>query len=451
MNTTSVLQAWATQRAATRPVWQLPLADFVPRVSPMLEPPRHLEALCRAFDRIRAGEEVRLLVSVPPQHGKTFCILHGLAQLIAARPDKTNAFASYGSDYAHSRSRLCRDYARTAGVKLRGDSAAMAEWRTEAGGGLLATGVGGPLTGHGISGVLVVDDPYKNREEADSALVRGKIRDWWTSAALTRVHPGASIIVCHTRWHPDDLIGELEKQREQGWEVMNLPALDDAERPLWHKRPKAFLDKVRRDVGEHDWWALYMGSPRPRGGALFSGVSFYDKLPETYRVSIGIDLAYSESTYSDYSVAVVMAHSAQADAWYVLDVRRMQAKATDFAATLRELVALYPGAKLYGYVGGTEKGTVDFLRREGIPFRPDPARLDKLSRATSTAAAWTSQRVHVPRQAAWLRDFVDEVCSFTGIKDRHDDQVDALVAAFDALHTKAYRTTGFSDGAFDWG
>jgi predicted phage terminase large subunit-like protein len=77
--------------------------------------------------------------------------------------------------------------------------------------------------------------------------------------------------------------------------------------------------------------------------------------------------------------------------------------------------------------------------------------MDKLSRATSTAAAWSSQRVHVPREAPWLRDFVDEVCSFTGIKDRHDDQVDAFVAAFDALHTKAYRATGLSDGSFDWG
>jgi len=449
--TTPLLQAWAVQRAANRPLWRLPLAEFVPRVSPLLEEPRHLSALCRAFDRIRNGEEVRLLVSVPPQHGKTFCILHGLAQLIAARPDKTNAFTSYGADYAHSRSRLCRDYARAAGVKLRGDSSAMAEWRTEAGGGLLATGVGGPLPGHGISGVLVVAHPYKNREEADSALVRGSRHHSDGDAALTRVHPGASMCSTPQRWHPDDLIGELARQESQAWEVINLPALNDDGKSLWYKRPPKFLERVRRDVGEHDWWALYMGSPRPRGGQLFSGVSFYDKLPETYRVSIGIDLAYSESSYADYSVAVVMAHNAQLDAWYVLDVRRMQAKATEFAATLRELTERFPGAKLYGYIGGTEKGTVDFLRREGIPFRPDPAKMDKLSRATSTAAAWSSQRIHVPREAPWLRDFVEEVCSFTGIKDRHDDQVDAFVAAFDALHTKAYRATGFSDGSFDWG
>src|SRR5690606_33510962 len=98
-----------------------------------------------------------------------------------------------------------RRIARDAGVQLADDAQTVREWRTTAGGGLLATGVGGPLTGQGITGLGVVDDPVKNRQEAESALIRDRVWEWFTDVFYTRLEPGASAIVVATRWHQDDL------------------------------------------------------------------------------------------------------------------------------------------------------------------------------------------------------------------------------------------------------
>jgi hypothetical protein len=164
--------------------------------------------LLDAFERIDRGESVRVLVSVPPRHAKTETLLHGFAWLLARHPQWAIGYGSYAAEIAYSKSRQARDYARAAGVELRDDSSAVHEWRTRDGGGMLATGRGGPLTGHGVQ-LLAIDDPFKNRQEADSPTLRAQCWGWYTSTARTRLEPGGSIIITHTRWHPDDLIGRL--------------------------------------------------------------------------------------------------------------------------------------------------------------------------------------------------------------------------------------------------
>lgn len=440
----------AATRLASRPAHTLPLVDFLPRISTHLERPEHLQPLCDAFDRIVRGESVRLLLSVPPQHGKTFTILHGMIRFMRCVPGRTSAYVSYAADYAHGRSRLARDMARRAGITLRRDSTAVKLWETVDGSQFIATGAGGPLTGHPISGVGVVDDPYKNREEADSITIRSKIEDWWTSTFMTRVHPGASIIVCHTRWHPDDLIGRLSK--DSGWQVINLQAVSELDgRALWERRrPRAWLDDVRREVGEFDWAAMYMGQPRPKGGLVFEAPTTALEMPTHMRIAVGVDFAYSQKTHSDYSVAVVLG---ELDGrCYVLDVVRRQCRAPDFAATLRQLVVDHPGAYVYAYGSGVESGVADFFEREDVPLRFSTTHSDKHARAQKTAAAWNAQAICLPPDTRpWTRAFVDEVCSFTGVGDRHDDQVDALVAAFDALVGNRFSVTEFSDSSYAWG
>lgn len=423
---------------------RLHLLDFVPHLTPRWERPDHLAPFAQAFERIKAGEAIRLLVSVPPQHGKTELELHGIAQLLLVRPDRANAFVSYAADYANSKSRQARDYARKAGVSLRDDSQAVHEWRTREGGGLLATGVGGPLTGHGIGGVLVIDDPFKNREEAESQAHRDKVHEWHTSTAMTRVHETTSVIVCHTRWHPDDLIGRLQAETKTladgqtvpRWENINLPAINEAGAALWPKhRPLSLLEE-RRSASEYDWWSMYMGAPRPRGGEVFRGVVYCDAPPDSYRVAIGIDLAYTAKTHADYSAAVVLAE--WGGTYYVLDVRREQCEAPVFADTLRQLQASYPGAKMLWHASATERGMADWMREQsGFPIAAELAKADKFIRAQPVAAAWNAGRVQLPRTAPWLPTFVGEVGKFTGISDRHDDQVDALSSAFAALSQPA--------------
>ena len=379
--------------------------------------------------------------------------IHGIVQLLALDGSKTHAFTSYAAQYAESKSRLARDYALRAGVKLRNDSTAVHEWRTGAGGGLLATGVGGPLTGQGIDGVILVDDPFKNRAEAESQLMRDRVFDWFTSAAMTRAHPSTSVVVVHTRWHPDDLIGRLKNEVDGNgqpvWEYINLPAVNDAGEALWPEcRPIDFLDAARRR-SEYDWWSMYMGAPRARGAGIFRDVYYYDALPAGYRVGIGIDLAYSSKTHADWSVAIAIAESG--GKYYVLDVRREQSTPPKFAAHLRQLRASYAGAKMLWYTSTTEKGLADLLREEsGFPITGEIAKGDKFVRAQPVAAAWCAGNVMLPRSAPWLSELVTEVCGFTGVHDRHDDQVDALAAAFDCIHAHPiHRHVGSFTGAIN--
>ena len=164
------------------------LLDFIPRVARGYTRPEHLAPVASIFERAFAGEPVFACVSVPPRHGKTEMVLAAIAWWLSRRPEDALGFVSYASSFAESKSSRGRDYATAAGVQLHPSRNTLSEWRTTAGGGLLATGIGGPLTGQGVR-LAVVDDPVKNREEAESALIRQRTWDWFTSTCLLYTSP----------------------------------------------------------------------------------------------------------------------------------------------------------------------------------------------------------------------------------------------------------------------
>ena len=200
------------------------LLDFAPRVSPELIRPDHLARVADVFRRIESGERVRVCISVPPQHGKTEMVLHGIAWLLALHPTWSFGYATYQQDQSDDKSDRCRGIARRAGVKLSETRANLRQWRTTEGGGALFTSVGGALTGQGAK-ALFFDDPYKNRQTALSEATRAEVWSFFQSAAMTRGQEGMSVVVVHTRWVQDDLIGTLAAK---GWEVIDLPFLLDA-------------------------------------------------------------------------------------------------------------------------------------------------------------------------------------------------------------------------------
>lgn len=415
-----------------RPPCTSGLCAFIPETTPRFAPPVHLAELIALLEAAER-EPVRALVSVPVRHGKTELLLHAIAWWLRRRPHITVGYTSYASKTALSKSRAARDYAQRAGVVVRSDAAALGEWRTPAGGGVIATGVGGPLTGYGVD-VLLVDDPHKNRTEAESTVYRDRVHGWYTSTAVTRVEPGGSVFVVHARWHPDDLIGRLAQDGEVPWRVLNLPALRDDGTSLWPGRwSAAALERRRVEVGDYDWASLYQGQPRPRGGAVFGDVVLYDEPPPVMRVVVGVDFAYSARTSSDHSSAVVLGEDA--GRYYVLEVLRAQLPAPAFASKLRALLDRYPGARVVSYVAGPERGVADLLSGAPhyLPIEAWPARADKFVRAQPVAAAWNRGALAVPRASTWSDAFVRELAAFTGLGDVHDDQVDALAAAYDGL------------------
>lgn len=417
------------------------LAQWISWATPVYQPPTHLQPFLDLLHRIRKGEAVRAVIHAPPRHAKTETVLHFIPWWLSQDPTVSLAYVSYNADIAKSKSRKCQAIAKQVGIELVTE--ALHEWRTPKGGGLLATGIGGALTGYGVQ-CLIVDDPIKNRVEAESPAHRERVSEWLNDVGLTRVEPGGSALVFMTRWHPDDLAGRCIK--DKGWQYIRLPALDAHERALWPERWPASAMKARREeVGEYTWASLFQGVPRARGGTVFGQPHTWTVLPTEFKVTVGIDLAYSKKRKSDWSVAVVMLHAIERDkdgkivkrTTYVVEVIRVQLTSPEFKVRLANIRKAYPTARFRFYASGVEKGAGDFIKMDPdkIPLEVITAVDDKFIRAQPYAAAWNRAEVLVPAECeklSWTDIFVAEHAAFTGVDDPQDDQVDAGAAGYDA-------------------
>lgn len=402
------------------------LIDWIPRISPDLDRPQHLFELCELAERLpHAG--MREVVAAPVQHGKTSILTRALVYALCNDPTLQIIYASYSYQFAQRQSRLMRNLAIMAGLNLKPDFATIAEWQVEQGGGILATSVGGVMTGH-PGQIIVVDDPFKNLEEAESADHRDMVDDWFKSCALTRLARDSSVMIVASRWHEDDLSG---RRIADGWHNTCLSAISDDGEALWPEvRPLDFLVDQKKALGDYLFWALFMGKPKPREGSLFKPPTFYTDAPMNFCAFIGADLAYSDSSASDYTAAVVLGKVG--DKFYVLDGYHGRNKLDDTEAALRFWAGKYPGAEIASYVSGAERGAIDLLMQRDLDIYPLPAKWAKYIRAQVTAAAWNDGRILVPANAPWVESMIKEVTRFTGTKaDTHDDWVDALVSAFD--------------------
>lgn len=397
--------------------------------------------------------------SVPPRHGKSVLILHFIVWALLIDPTLNIAYVTYSEEQARSMSAEALKIADEAGLHLSKKTDSL--WRTPKNKYVLWTGIGGALTGKGFQ-IIIVDDPVKNRAEAESPTYRQRNWDFFQSDLYSRLQPAkpgdppGSICVIQTRWHYDDLAGHLSRGDEgeeiTPWDTINIPAISnedtDDEQALWPEMwPIERLQKIRSRVGPYAWSSLYQGHPMPRGASVFGDPSYFAETPKFYRAAHGVDLAYTEKKKSDYSVVVTMlrdsAASKDQERYFVVRVRRRQMKAPEFKAELRAARAEFPGPMRW-YAAGTEKGSADFFISP-----PDPVPLsvlqpvgDKFTRAIPLAAAWNAGKVLLPSpelMAAnpgkydWVNDFLDEVKVFTGTKDKHDDQVDAAGAAYDEI------------------
>lgn len=436
----------STKRDAT-------ILDLMGRLSPQLQRPEHFAGYCGKLEQA-VGGGLRLVFAAPPQHGKTQCTLHGLVWLITKHPGKRHAYITYSQSRARSVSRSVRRLLASCGVECAGTQDMI---QLPNGGQILFTSVDGGITGEPVDGVAVIDDPFKNRKEADSPTRRAVVEDSYREAIETRVHPGASIFCLATRWHPRDLSGVLVD--DDGWEYINLPAIAENDNDpngravgealfpsMW---PIEELEKKRAKVLEFTWQALYQGRPRPRGGKIFHEPTWFSALPDRYRGAFGVDLAYTAKSSADWSICLEMLREETGDPdkprFYVLRVDRKKVEAPEFALTLKARHTKRPQWRMLWRASGTEKGAAQFLNRQRIPVQVEQPPGDKLVSATDVAAAWNDGRVLLPDPEAfegqpgfedlddWLWTFIDVVTNFTGNNKEVDDDVDALGNAHAAL------------------
>ena len=275
-------------------------ALYSPLTLAMWARPRHYQVrahhrlIARAWSDMATGRGERLLVTCPPQVGKSeLASVYGPAWWLLRHPEQRVVISTYADHLAREKGREVRavlaEHGRRFGTGLRRGSASVTDWRTVQGGGLRSVGVGGSLTGFPAS-LALVDDPHKDREHADSKVMRARVWKWWSSVLTSRLAPGASACLIMTRWHPQDLAGMLldrEGRVEDGgrWRVLELPAYAVEGDPLGRSpgeplpHPQIAEDDVdgarahweaQRDATTipRDWQALYMCSPTAGEGAL---------------------------------------------------------------------------------------------------------------------------------------------------------------------------------------
>src|SRR3954469_181146 len=268
-------------------------------------PAPHLQLLSNKIVDCAMGRIRRLMVFMPPRHGKSELISkYTPAWYLGRWPDKQVMLASYSDTFASSWGRKARDVCEEFnddlfGVRVDPETAGGGEWHILGRDGVMVTaGVGCGLTGRGAH-LAIIDDPVKNQDEAFSETIRDKHHDWWKSTLRTRLMPGGSVILVMTRWHEDDLAGRLIKDmlEEDGdqWEILSLPGLaeghpkDDGEAGAFTTTayPPARLmvvgsDPLGRRTGEALWpeWfdeAWLLGTRKAAGSYWFG--SMYQQTP----------------------------------------------------------------------------------------------------------------------------------------------------------------------------
>ncbi len=404
---------------------------------------KHLTLLNEKLLDIHLGRLKRLLVTMPPRHGKSSAISQFFpAWFIGRDPSRKVILASYEHNFAASWGAKARDVLaefgmQVFGVRLRADRSARDDWQIDGHeGGMVCAGVGGAVTGRGAS-CLVIDDPVKNAEEANSKTYRERAWDWFRSTAYTRLEPGGAIVIVQTRWHEDDLAGRIRSEAEEPWTVLNLPALaeegDSLGRApgegLWPERfPVVDLERIHAQIGSYWFDSLYQGRPAAPEGALFKTAWFPRRnLPAAMKwIAQAWDTAVKAGESNDYSACVTVGMGDDG-LLHVLDVWRARLEAPELKAAIKRKAEEWRP----GWVAIEDSSVATALiqmivREEHIPVVPMKCDRDKVTRAHGVTPYCEQGKVVFPANGAvWLADFEDEMRSFP--HGAHDDQVDAFV------------------------
>jgi len=410
------------------------------------------------LDKVVAGEIKRLMLFAPPQHGKTELVSIRLpAFWLGHYPDDPVILTSYAAALAFRNSRHARRVVESrryhrvfSEVNTNPASRAVDQWEIQGHRGVLvAAGVGGPITGHGAR-LAIIDDPFKNWEEAQSETTRRMVWDWWRATFRPRVWEDGVIVLIMTRWHTDDLAARILAQDADNWTVLRFPAISEGPGdPLGRAEglplcPKRFgaptLYKLKEEIGTYAWSAEYQGSPKPMGGNLaledwFTVVEFGALKPDD-RVRAW-DFAATEKKAAksdpDYTVGTLL--SRQSGTYYVENVVRVRVGPGEVEALVRK-IAEADGKDVRVHLeqepGSSGKLFVSSLIKalDGWRVHAKTPTGDKITRAMPALAQAEAGHFKLVR-GPWNRSWLEEICAVPNAA--HDDQWDSWAAAYQSL------------------
>jgi len=377
--------------------------------------------IAERLEAVERGEIDRLMIFMPPRHGKSELASKRFpAWCLGRNPRRQIIAASYNSDLANDFGRNVRNIVAEPefrqvfpDVSLATDSAAANRMNTNHGGAYVAAGVGTAVTGRGAN-IALIDDPFKDREEADSERRRELVWDWYRSTLYTRLMPGGAIVLIQTRWHEDDLAGRLLDQERDQWEVLELPAINTQGKALWPEwYDETALARIKATIGPREWSKLrYYGT-------------------SDYAVTDG---------GGDYTVLTIWGVDENGDV-YRREQWKGQTASDEWIERELDLIAKYKPLCWFGEGGVIQKAIEPMLKRRmrerNVHCRLEwlPSVADKPTRARSFQAMAATGRVHF-EPGADLSEFLVFPAG------KHDDEVDTaslIGRAIDQAHPAIVR------------
>jgi predicted phage terminase large subunit-like protein len=433
--------------------------------------PPHLklldQKLLKFTEAVRRQENPRLMILWPPRHGKSErTSKYYPAWLIGMNPDWRALLISYASEFASTWGRKARAVLRESGghfgVEISSEASAADSWEIKDHlGGMATAGIRAEATGKGCQ-VLIIDDPVKNAEEANSAIIREKNWEIYVSTHYTRLEPGGGVIVIQTPWHEDDLQGKIQANAKisgEQWDVIRMPALSEgpdidplrrpAGEPLWPERyGRADFDRIKAVQGSYWFSAMFQCAPQPADGGCFKRSWFrywQSDGPDLFSLSgrpvarkhcryfVTVDLAFSLKKEADYTVIAAWAVSPRQDL-ILIDLQRERLEGPQLLPQIRRMYQAHHAQ----YVGiedvAAQALVIQAARQAGLTVRSLKADKDKLSRAIPATVRMEAGQIFLPDGAPWLGEYEHELLSFP--RGTHDDMVD--VTSYAAVEVQRF-------------
>ena len=381
-----------------------------------------------------------LVLSCPPQHGKSMTVTETFPSWYVGKyPDRRCIIACYNDDFAGKFGRRNKGKIDEVGqfvfdIRLKKSSDRDMEI-ADHDGGIITRGIMAGITGN-AGDLIIIDDPVKNRLEADSSTYRERLWEEWENSIMTRTQAGTKIIIIQTRWHEDDLAGRVIAN-ENFVEVVNIPVEAEEDDVLGRNVGDSLCPEIGKDNkwlrefkqryadGKRAWNALYMGRPTSAEGNIFKREwwQYYDKLPENIQLlGISVDATFKDSDTSDF-VAIEVWGKLNGN-YYLVDLIKRRMDFPETLKAIRHMADKYPQRHSI-LVEDKANGSaiISMLRHEIGGIIAITPQESKVARANAITGIVEGGNVFLPRYADFTGEFVEEFASFpNGV---HDDLVDA--------------------------
>jgi predicted phage terminase large subunit-like protein len=434
----------AARRESNRRLAATDLIAFTEYTLPRYQTAALHRQIAEQLERVARGEIDRLMLLVPPRHGKSELASRRFPAWYLGRfPDRqfisTSASATLAEDFGRDVRNIIAspEYAEIFNTRLAEDSQARGRWQTKEGGIYYAVDVGGALMGRGAH-VLLIDDPFGSMADARSETTRKAVHEWLTGTAYNRLEKGGAIILINHRLHQDDLSGRLLAQQAAGgdkWEVVELKAVAPDGAALWPEKFDAdALARIKANISAKDWTALYMQEPTAETGSFFKEewikpIIWPNGRPPPFLRCYGASDYALTADGGDFTVHVVVGIDTEGRL-HLVDLWRAQCGPENWIESLCDLIikwkpAFWAEEKIQitagvgPYLETRMRARQAYCAREGFPTRGD-----KAFRSQSIRGRMELGGLYVPADAPWLSDLKAELLAFPD--GRHDDIVDAL-------------------------